>query len=118
MEGGGFEFGVYRDGRRNGGYRLIYSQGTTPSLTLVRLSAGSISTIARFTLAKGLEDSAYHRLTLRRAPDGAMDALLDGAVVMSGVHVDTLNTPFEGLTLINRGGDFAFRNVTVMGSGQ
>lgn len=118
VEGGGFEFGVYRGARRDSGYRLIYSQGAAPGLTLVRLTPNLVSTIARFTLAKGLEDSAYHRLTLRRGPGGAMDALLDGEVVMNGVHVDTVNEPFEGITLINRGGDFAFRNVTVMGSAQ
>ncbi len=118
VEGGGFEFGVYRGPRRDSGYRLIYRQGAAPGLTLARLSPGGLTTIARTTLSGGLEDRAYHRLTLRRGRDGALDALLDGDTVMTGVHVDTVNRPFEGITLINRGGDFAFRNVTVMGSGR
>ena len=118
VEGGGFEFGVYRGARRDSGYRLIYSQGAAPSLTLVRLSPGGVSTIARTALAKGLEDRAYHRLTLRRGADGAMDALLDGATVMTGNDRVAVSQPFEGLTIVNRGGEFAFRNVIVMGSGQ
>ena len=47
-----------------------------------------------------------------------MDALLDSEVIISGNHVDSVSAPFEGITLVNRGGDFAFRNVTVMGSAQ
>ncbi len=80
------------------------------------MSRGRVSTIARATLAKGLEDSAYHRITLRRGRDGAMDVLLDGAEVMTGNDPTAPGAPFDGVTLINRGGEYAFRSVAVMGS--
>ena len=118
VEGGGFEFGAYRGLRRDGGFRLVYSQGAAPAMALVRLSRGGVSTIARATLAKGLEDSAYHRITLRRGRDGAMDVLLDGAEVMTGNDPTAPGAPFDGVTLINRGGEYAFRSVAVMGSAQ
>jgi hypothetical protein len=115
---GGFEFGVYSGARRDGGYRLVYGSGATPSLALVRLASGRVSTIARTALEMDLEDGAYHRITLRRGRDDAMDALVDGAQVMSGIDRATPGGSFEGVTLINRGGDYAFRRVSVMASGQ
>ena len=117
-EGGGFEFGVYWGNYRDRGYRLVYSQGAEPSLALLRLLKGGVSTIARTALAQDLEDGAYHRITLRRGRGGVMDALVDGEIVISGVTSITGGKPFAGLTLINRGGDFAFRGVTVMGTNQ
>lgn len=116
VEGGGLSFGVYRGVGRETGYRLVYSQGAAPSLTLLRLSTAGISTLARVPLAKGLEDGAYHRITLRRGRDGAMEGLIDDVAVLSGADPVLQATPFDGLTLINRGGEFAFRRVTVMGS--
>lgn len=115
---GGFEFGVFWGNFRDRGYRLVYSQGALPSLSLVRMLKGGVSTIARTALTQDLDDGAYHRITLRRGRDGVMDALLDGEVVISGVNRGIGGKAFAGLTLINRGGDFAFRSVTLMGSAQ
>lgn len=116
VEGGGFSFGVYRGAGRDTGYRLVYSQGVAPSLTLLRLLPGRSSTIARTSLDKGLEDGSYHSITLRRGHGGVMDALVDGVAVLSGVDNGVADAPFEGFTLINRGGEFAFRRIAVMGS--
>lgn len=117
-EGSGFEFGVYSGARRDVGYRLVYGSGATPSLTLVRLANGRVSTIARTALKAGLEDGSYHHITLRRGRDGAMEALVDGVPVMSGIDRAAPGGSFEGITLINLGGDYAFRRVSVMGSGR
>ena len=45
-----------------------------------------------------------------------MDALVDGVAVLSGVDTGVADAPFEGFTLINRGGEFAFRRIAVKGS--
>ena len=87
-------------------------------MALVRLSRGRVSTIARATLAAGLEDGSYHRILMRRGRDGAMDVLLDGAEVLRGNDRNSLGQPFDGITIINRGGELAFRSVAVMGSAQ
>lgn len=116
VEGGGLSFGVYRGAGRDTGYRLLYSQGRAPSLTMQRLSPAGISTIASVPLAKGFEDGAYHRITLRRGQGGIMEGLIDDVAVLSGTDPALQAAPFDGFTLINRGGEFAFRRVTVMGS--
>ena len=44
-----------------------------------------------------------------------MEVLLDGAPVMNAVDRGARGA-FDGFTLINRGGDFAFRGVTILGA--
>ena len=115
MEGGGIEFGPTRGSRRDTGYRLVYTQGKRPTLALLRVSPSGSSIIARAALSKGLEDGNYHRLLWCRAAHGAMDVLLDGVTVMNAT--DRGNTqPFDGFTLINKGGDYSFKDVVISGA--
>ena len=115
IEGGGIEFGATRGAGRDTGYRLAYSQGRQPSLALLRVTPTGSSTVAQKALDAGLEDGHYHKLALRRGHGGAMEVLLDGAPVMKAVDRGARGA-FDGFTLINRGGDFAFRGVTILGA--
>lgn len=114
-EGGGIEFGPSRGSRRDTGYRLTYTQGKRPTLALLRVSPAGSSIIARADLPKGLEDGNYHRLLWRRAAHGVMTVLLDGVTVMNAT--DRGNTqPFDSFTLINKGGDYSFKDVVILGA--
>jgi hypothetical protein len=115
IEGGGIEFGPTRGSRRDAGYRLIYTQGKRPNLALLRVSPSGSSIIARADLAQGLEDGNYHRLLWRRAANGAMEVLLDGVTVME-TNDRGNGQPFDSFTLINKGGDYSFKDVVIMGA--
>ena len=115
LVGGGIEFGPTRGNRRDNGYRLIYTQGKRPNLALLRFSPSGSSIIARAGLPTGLEDGNYHRLIWRRDAGGFMDVLLDGVTVME--TSDRGNSqPFDGCTLINKGCDYSFKDVVIMGA--
>ena len=117
VEGGGIEFGPFRGAGRVAGYRLVYTQGANPSLAMLRVSKSGSTVIARATLETGLEDRQYHRLVLRRGHDGAMEVVLDGNPVMNGVDLGSQRR-FTGFVLINKGGEFAVRRVTILGGAQ
>ena len=50
-----------------------------------------------------LDDGARHTVQWRRAADGAMVVLVDGAEVMRATDRAILN-PFDGVSILNRGG--------------
>ena len=64
--------------------------------------------------ALALEDGQSHTLALAREDDGTMTATVDGAELIRAKS-SALEDPFDGLSLVNGGGDYAIRSVAVYG---
>ncbi len=115
-----FEFGPYQGADASAGYRLAYRPGAaagTPSLELLRLSPrGTVSTVELYDKALKLEDGQVHVVEWTRDGDGRMVVRVDGAEVMSVID-RSFRDPFDGVALVNSGGDFALRRITVDGTG-
>jgi len=113
-----FEFGPYQGESASAGYRLAYLPGAasgTPSLELVRLSArGTVSTLEIHTKPVKLEDGQTHVFEWTRDTAGRMVVKLDGVVAMDVVD-RSFRDAFDGIALVNSGGDYALRNITVDG---
>ena len=114
--GGGLTFGVYQGPDRATGYRLAYHAGQQPSLELLRAMPGGSAVIDRRILASGLEDGNHHVLEWRRRAGGEMAVLLDGRETMRTVD-RRFGGAFDGITIVNRGGDFALERISVFGTG-
>jgi len=113
---GRFEIGVYQGTRLNTGYRLIYAAGATPTLRLLRVSARTgASIVATASQRIILEDQKQHVIEWKRGPRGGMRILIDGTEM---IHArDTgYRDPFDGVTLLNRSGDFIVSKVLVDGT--
>ena len=61
-----------------------------------------------------LEDGQSHTLELVREDDGTMTATVDGAELIR-VNSSKLDDPFDGVSLVNGGGDYAIRSIAVYG---
>ena len=65
-------------------------------------------------LAPELSDGQAHRLRWTRDTNGTMRIVIDGRQIME-VTDRTFRQPFQGFQIFNRGGDYAFRRVTIDG---
>ncbi len=115
-----FEFGPYQGASASAGYRLAYTPGATggtPSIALLRLSSrGGISTIELYDKPLKLEDGKPHVIEWTRNRRGRMAVRVDGAEVMN-VTDRSFRDPFDGVALVNSGGDYALRSITIDGPG-
>ncbi len=113
------EFGPYQGADASAGYRLAYSPGPTggaPSLALLRLSSrGGISTIELYDQPLELEDGNSHVIEWTRDGRGHMVVRVDGTEVIN-VTDRSFRDPFDGVALVNSGGDYALRSITVDGT--
>lgn len=109
----GFEFGPFQGANASGGYRLSYAAADN-SLQLLRVSTRGTATIDTVRLGTSLVDEQTHRFDWTRDRDGGMRIALDGGEVMK-VTDRSFRDPFDGFAILNRGGDFAIREVTVSG---
>lgn len=114
-----FEFGPYQGANASAGYRLAYNPGAAggaASLELLRLSArGTISTIELTDKPLKLEDGQSHVIEWTRDRGGRMVVKLDGAQLMD-VTDRSFRDAFDGIALVNGGGDYALRGITVDGT--
>jgi hypothetical protein len=115
---GRFEFGPYQGAQASAGYRLAYtsnpSQGT-PGWELLRLSSRGTSTLELHDQPLKLEDQQGHTLVWTRDTAGAMAVSLDGQELFQ-VTDRSFRDPFDGFALINSGGDYALRRITIDGT--
>ena len=114
--GQSIEFGPYQGERRDWGYRLSYEAGNAPSLELTRQSPGRSSVIEFSDSVPALDDGARHIVQWRRTDDGIMIVLVDGAEVMRASD-RSIRNPFDGVSILNRGGDYAISRISVDGAG-
>ena len=114
-----FEFGPYQGANASAGYRLAYTPGAragTPSFELLRLSSrGGVATVELTDKPLKLEDGKAHVIEWSRDRGGRMVVKLDGAQVME-VTDRGFRDPFDGIALVNGGGDYALRSITVDGT--
>jgi hypothetical protein len=115
---GRFEFGPYQGAQATAGYRLVYtanpSQGT-PGWELIRLSSRGTSTLELHDQPLKLADQQVHTLVWTRDKAGAMAVSLDGQELFQ-VTDRSFRDPFDGFALINSGGDYALRRITIDGT--
>lgn len=109
----GFELGPYQGATASSGYRLSYVAADR-SLQLLKVTSRGVSTIDMARLSNGLADEQLHSLTWTRDRDGRMIISLDGQDVIT-VTDRSFRDAFDGLAVLNRGGDFAMRDVTIAG---
>ena len=114
-----FEFGPYQGANASAGYRLAYSPGArdgTASLELLRLSSrGGVATVELTDQPLKFEDGQSHVIEWSRDRGGHMVVKVDGAQVME-VTDRSFRDPFDGIALVNGGGDYALRSITVDGT--
>ena len=107
---GQFDIGPYQGTNINSGYRLSYSPGG--SLSLIRQSSRGSSIVQQATTQVPLEDQKNHSLTWVRDQSGRMSVTVDGTEVISAVDRG-FSDPFDGVTMINRGGDYIVKHIKV-----
>ena len=96
------------------GYRLSYLAGSDPGLVLSRFGRRGAEVIGESRDDLPLEDGRSHTLALVRGSDGTMTATVDGTELIR-VKSSALEDPFDGLSLINGGGDYAIHSIAVYG---
>jgi hypothetical protein len=115
-----FEFGPYQGANASAGYRLAYrpgATGRTPSLELLRLSArGGTATIELYDQPLKFEDGKAHVIEWSRNRRGRMVVRVDGTEVMN-VTDRSFRDAFDGIALVNSGGDYALKSITIDGPG-
>lgn len=113
----GLEFGPYLSDRRDGGYRLAYESGSRPSLSLLRIAPRRSAVIDSYDQGLYLDDGNPHMIEWRRGNDGEMLILLDDKEIIRTVdrgHSD----PFDGFAIINKGGDYELKQISIFGTQQ
>ncbi|MGH6959597.1 MAG: hypothetical protein ACREE7_03860 [Dongiaceae bacterium] len=112
---GRMDFGPYLGQSGGTAYRVAYLPGQTrDSLRLIRITPRGAVAIATYKGGLNLEDGRRHVLEWTRDRNGAMTVVLDGRDMMQ-VTDRTINKPFDGFLMINSGGTYWVRSVTVDG---
>ena len=111
---GRFEIAVFQGYARAVGYRLAYNAGASPSFELLRFGRSGARVLARLDKAVKLEDGYRHLILFSRDESGGMSVSLDGGTLVQ-TSDKSFRDPSNGIALINDGGDFAVREISVMG---
>lgn len=111
------EFGPFQGEERSSGYRLAYESGRIASLSLLRFGPYRSAVIEMVDQGIVLDDGAPHILEWRRSNDGEMVVLLDNKEVIRTVD-RAYDDPFDGFTVINKGGEFDMKQVSIFGTRQ
>jgi hypothetical protein len=111
------EFGLFQGDDRSSGYRLAYDSGETPALSLLRFGPNRSAVIETVNRGIGLEDGNPHTIEWRRGNSAEMVVLLDEKEVIRTVDRAN-NDPFDGFNIVNKGGEFEIRQVSVFGTQQ
>ena len=111
---GRFEMDVFQGYQRSAGYRLVYNAGASPSFQILRFGRSGVRRLAEHNPEVKLEDGYRHRILFVRDESGGMSVTLDGGTLMQ-TSDRSFRDPFNGIGLVNEGGDFAIREITVLG---
>ena len=112
IKGARLEIDIFQGMTHASGYRLVYLPGSGQPIQLARFGRTGIKTIGKHVDELVLEDGYSHTIALVRARDGAMTVTVDGAEVIE-IKSTALSDPFDGVAIVNSGGDFAVRNIAV-----
>ena len=109
------EFGVYQTADRIGGYRLMFNPDEERPFYLVRVShSGGSSIIESAKTQSRLERLRLYDVKWTRDRNGEMVIYLEGDEIIRAVDRAFMD-PFDGFTLVNRGGDYGLRSIAVFG---
>lgn len=112
---GRMDFGPYLGASGATAYRVAYLPGQSrDSLRLIRITSRGAIAIATYKGGLNLEDGRRHVLEWTRDRNGAMKVVLDGQDMMQ-VTDRSIAKPFDGFLMINSGGTYWVRSVTVDG---
>jgi hypothetical protein len=109
------EFGPYLSDERDGGYRLAYESGHRPSLTLLRVAPRRSAIIETYDQGVALEDGKPHFIEWRRGSDGEMVILLDEKEIIRTADRG-YSESFDGFTVLNKGGDYELKQISIFGA--
>ncbi len=109
------EFGPFQGEDRSSGYRLAYDSGRTPTLSLLRFGPNRSAVIEIADQGIALDDGNPHTIEWHRGDDGEMVVLLDNKAVIRTVD-RAYDDPFDGFAVINKGGEFELRQVSIFGT--
>jgi hypothetical protein len=109
------EFGPFQGDDRSLGYRLAYDSAKTPTLSLIRLGPNRSGIIETSDRGIALEDGNTHTIEWHRGNDGEMVVLFDGREVIRTVD-RAYDDPFDGFNIVNKGGEFEIKQVSVFGT--
>jgi hypothetical protein len=109
------EFGPFQGEERSSGYRLAYESGRSPSLSLLRVGPNRSAVIEMVDQGIVLDDGAPHTMEWRRSVDGEMVVLLDNREVIRALD-RAYDDPFDGFSVINKGGEFELKQVSILGT--
>ena len=109
-----FEIDLFQGRAGTAGYRLAYLAGSDPGMQLSRFGRRSAEVIGEHDDALPLEDGRSHTVALAREGDGSMIVTVDGNELIR-VKSSALDDPFDGVSLVNSGGDYAIRSIAVYG---
>jgi hypothetical protein len=113
---GRFDFGPYQGQSGTVAYRVAYLPGqTTDSLRLIRITSKGAVAIGTYKGALNLEDGRRHVIEWTRDRHGSMIVSVDGKDLIS-VADRSIVQPFDGFLMINSGGTYWVRSVTLDGS--
>lgn len=113
-KGGRLDLGPYQGSSGNVAYRIAYFPGAQPSLQLLRIGSQGTTVVATYNAALNLEDGALHVIEWTRDRAGAMTVALDGKALITATDRG-IRDPFDGFLLINSGGSFWLRSITIDG---
>jgi len=112
---GQFEIGPYYSGAGSTGYRLIYAPGATPALKLMRVAPWGSGVAGIYNKALALEDRRVHKIEWTRDRGGEMVVRVDGTEMIRAVDRGFTGA-FDGLVMVNQGGDYVVKSITVHGT--
>ena len=110
---GDFEFIVFQGARRESGYRLVLVPDR--GISLLRYARGTSATIADARVALALTDGAGHIVQWTRTADGRMVVRFDGVAQIEATDRAFLD-PFDGVSLITRGGEYRLASLGIDGT--
>jgi hypothetical protein len=112
---GRMDFGPYQGASGAVAYRIAYLPNqTNDSLRLIRITSKGAVAIATYKGGLNLEDGRRHVLEWTRDRNGVMNVVLDGQDMMRATD-RTITSPFDGFLMINSGGTYWVRSVTLDG---
>ncbi len=112
--GASLDITPYTGRQRNEGYLLSYVGGPTPTIELARQTYRGSSVIHVSKSGSLLSDGRDHVIRWLRYSDGKMVVAIDGKTIIETLD-RTFQDPFDGISIINHNGDYAFARIDIYG---
>lgn len=109
---GTLAFGPYQSGNSVSGYRLVYTPHVDRGLHLVRITPTGTSVTE--SVDPQFRPNRQYLVQWTRDLNGEMTVSIDRKVMLRVTDRSYVD-PFAGFTLVNRGGDYALREITIHG---